>query len=78
MSCVTTFATTITTITRDYLKLLFVMVSLVGMIILHGMELLVPPPARYPDLYPALFSIYGAANLVVVYVLGIARQWCDL
>ena len=55
----------------------FVMVSLVGMILLHGMEIFVKPPVRYPDLYPALFSIYGASNLVVVYVLGITRQSCD-
>ena len=55
----------------------FVMVSLVGMILLHGMEVFVKPPVRYPDLYPALFSIYGASNLVVVYVLGVARQWYD-
>lgn len=41
---------------------------------LHGMEALVPPPARYPDLYPALFSLFGAANLLVVYILGVAWQ----
>jgi hypothetical protein len=45
-----------------------------GMCVLHGMEALVLPPARYPDLYPALFSLFGAANLLVVYTLGVAWQ----
>lgn len=43
----------------------------IGMLVLHAMELLVPPPARYPDLYPALFSIYGCANLTFIYLVGV-------
>jgi hypothetical protein len=42
--------------------------------VLHGMEALVLPPVRYPDLYPALFSLFGAANLLVVYILGVVWQ----
>ena len=46
-----------------------------GMLVLHGLEAVVAPPPRYPDLYPALFSLYGACNLLVVYVLGVTWQW---
>ncbi len=45
------------------------------MLVLHGLELFVAPPARYPDLYPALFSIYGAANLTAAYLYGVAWQF---
>ena len=45
------------------------------MIVLHCMEAKVVPPERYPDLYPALFSLFGAANLIVVYVVGVFWQW---
>ena len=41
------------------------------MIGLHGLEHFVAPPPRLPDLHAALFSIYGAANLVVVYCLTV-------
>ena len=47
----------------------------VGMIVLHGLEALITPPPRYPDLYPALFSLHGACNLIVVYILGVTWQW---
>jgi hypothetical protein len=43
-------------------------VSFMGMLVLHALCALVPPPARFPHLYPALFSIYGAANLSCAYV----------
>jgi alpha-1,3-glucosyltransferase len=48
----------------------FVALSTVGMVILHALEALLPSllAGRYPDLYPALFSIYGAANLLVAYL----------
>lgn len=38
-------------------------VSSAGMLLLLMLEAWLPPPDRYPDLYPALFSIYGAMNL---------------
>jgi hypothetical protein len=44
---------------------------LTGMIVLHVLEVYMPPPPRYPDLYPALFSLYGAASGVVVFVIVI-------
>ena len=44
------------------------------MLILHAAWALKPPPERYPDLYPALFSLYGCANLVCVYILGVMWQ----
>ena len=45
-----------------------------GMLVLHALEATVPPPARYPDLYPALFSLFGAANLLAVYIWGVVWQ----
>mgnify|MGYP006192646881 CR=1 FL=1 len=50
-------------------------VSLLGMLVLHLLELYVPAPARLPDLYAALFSIYGAGCLCVVYVVCVSWMW---
>jgi hypothetical protein len=47
----------------------------IGMIILHIMEAFVRPPEKYPDLYPALFSLFGAVNLIVIYCIGVYWQW---
>ena len=54
------------------MKKLLVGLSTFGALVLHAMELTVSPPSRYPDLYPALFSIYGAANLMVFYFIFLA------
>lgn len=48
--------------------------SYAGMIILHALEALLPPPARYPDLYPALFAIFGTAHFLLFYLLGLTWQ----
>lgn len=45
----------------------FVTVSTAGALALHACEALLPPPARYPHLYPALISMYGAVNLLVFF-----------
>jgi alpha-1,3-glucosyltransferase len=45
----------------------FVVVSTAGALALHACEALLPPPARYPHLYPALISMYGAVNLLVFF-----------
>lgn len=45
------------------------------MIVLHLLELFVRPPAHLPDLYAALFSIFGALNLCVVYLVGVCWLW---
>ena len=45
---------------------------------LHFMPLVVPPPARYPDLYPALVALLGAAGFGLAYVavaLHEAKPW---
>jgi len=55
-------------------KLCIVYLSVFGMIALHIAEICVSPPARFPHLYPALFSLYGAANLVLVYIMGVMWQ----
>lgn len=46
-----------------------------GMVVLHLLEALVPPPPRYPDIYPALFSIFGACNLCTIYLLVLYWQF---
>ena len=38
------------------------------------MEFLIDPPSKYPDIFPALFSIFGALNLVAVYVISVYYQ----
>ena len=48
-----------------------IIITVEGMLVLHVLELYVQPPAKYPDLYPALFSIYGCANLAFIYLVGI-------
>jgi len=45
------------------------------MIVLHMAEATIPAPARYPDLYPALFAIYGAANFLFCYIVGLCKLW---
>jgi hypothetical protein len=52
-----------------------VLLACAGMVLLHAAELFVTPPARYPDLYPALFSIFGAGNLLAAYLSCVAWQW---
>jgi len=46
-----------------------------GMLVLHLLELFVPAPARLPDLYAALFSIFGAACLCIVYLVCVSWMW---
>lgn len=45
------------------------------MLVLHGLEVWVPPPAHLPDLYAALFSIFGAANLCYIYAHCVRRMY---
>ena len=40
-----------------------------GLVPLHFMPLVVPPPARYPDLYPALVALLGAAGFGLAYIM---------
>jgi hypothetical protein len=47
----------------------------IGMIVLHLLEIFSPPPARLPDLYPALFAVYGAVNFLVAYLYGVVWLW---
>ena len=58
-------------------KIVFVILSISGMLVLHCMECLILPPKRYPDLYPALFSLYSAGNLVVMYLIGNYYLFCE-
>lgn len=57
------------------LQCLVVTVSLIGMLVLHALEAFVPPPGRYPDLYPALFSIYSFGHFLLAWVYGTVWQW---
>jgi hypothetical protein len=45
------------------------------MVVLHVLEGMVVPPSRYPDIFPALFAIYGAMNFSAAYVYGVAWLW---
>lgn len=50
-------------------KKFFIILSYLGMIILHFLEIFYKPPSRYPDLFPALFSIFGSINFCFVYFI---------
>ena len=45
------------------------------MILLHLAEVIIKPPSRYPDLFPALFAIYGAINFLFAYLYGLYWLW---
>lgn len=60
--------------TVGQLKTAAVCLSCLGMFVLHAAEALVPPPARLPHLYPALFSLYGAANLTALFLYTLRMQ----
>ncbi len=49
--------------------------SYCGMFLLLLCELTIVPPPRYPDLYPALFSIFGAGNFIVLYIYFVIWLW---
>ena len=53
------------------LKCIFITLSSLGIVVLHICEVYIRPPTRYPDLYPALYSLYGVCNLLVVYLVTI-------
>ena len=55
----------------------FVIVSTVGAVALHLAELFVSPPLSKPHLYPALISVYGAANLSVFFAFTLYKQQCS-
>jgi hypothetical protein len=44
------------------------------MLSLHILELCIQPPERYPDIYPALFSIFGAANFTAALIVFVIWQ----
>ena len=49
--------------------------SLAGMAALHAADLLVAPPARYPDLHAALFAAYACVHLGCAYLAALYAQW---
>ncbi len=59
--------------TFSQLSGMFVILSFLGIVILHGLQFMYPSllSERYPDLHPALFSIFGAVNLVIMYLVTI-------
>lgn len=46
-----------------------------GMILLHVGHLFIIPPIHLPDLFQALFALYGALNLLVAYVYMVYSLW---
>ena len=49
--------------------------SLAGMAALHAADLLMAPPARYPDLHAALFAAYACVHLGCAYLAALYAQW---
>ena len=45
------------------------------MLLLHAAEALLPPPARYPDLYAVAFAAFSCAHLVLSYLACLYAQW---
>ncbi|KAG0302475.1 Glucosyltransferase-like protein [Dissophora globulifera] len=50
-------------------------VNLLAMSTIHLAEVLVPPPARYPDLYPVLNTLWGAGGFVLYWLYFNYRQF---
>ncbi|KAG0328472.1 Glucosyltransferase-like protein [Dissophora globulifera] len=50
-------------------------VNLLVMSTIHLAEMLVPPPARYPDLYPVLNTLWGAGGFVLYWLYFNYRQF---
>lgn len=46
-----------------------------GMLVLHTGFAFIEPPQRYPDLFPALFAIYGFVNLGLAYIYFAVSLW---
>ena len=46
-----------------------------AMAALHAADLLVAPPARYPDLHAALFAAYACVHLGCAYLAALYAQW---
>ena len=49
--------------------------SVVGMLLLHALEALVTPPARYPDLHSVAFAAFSCVHFGLAYVAAVATQW---
>ena len=49
--------------------------SIAGATLLHALQLVVPPPQRYPYLIDALFTTYAFLHLVVTMLYLNWRQW---
>lgn len=59
----------------DRLKVVFVATSSAGAIVLHAMQAVLPPPQKYPHLYPALISMFGAGSLCVFFLFSLHKQY---
>jgi hypothetical protein len=58
-----------------HLRSVFFTLSHLIMYLLLAGWLLLEPPERLPDLYPVLFALFGAANLLVAYVYFVYRMY---
>jgi hypothetical protein len=48
---------------------------IVGIMALHVASQVLSPPARYPDLFAALFALYGSILFIGVYVYLVFSLW---
>lgn len=52
-----------------------VLVSCTGMLVLHVLHASLAPPARYPDLYALLFSVWSFLHFVFAWAYGVFWQF---
>jgi hypothetical protein len=51
--------------------------SLIGVTVLHLAMQFIDPPPRYPDIYPALFALFGFCNLLWTLIYSLTWQLFD-
>lgn len=52
-----------------------IIISLIGMLLIHILEILIPPPAKLPDLWLLIYAIYSFIHFVVFYCYIIFKQY---
>ena len=58
-----------------HVKKCIVGLSIFGMVLLHIGYAFISPPAKLPDLFPALFALYSSCNLVFCYIYFVTWQY---
>ncbi|KAF0700144.1 Aste57867_9332 [Aphanomyces stellatus] len=53
----------------------YVLVSLVGIVVLHVLQATVPPPVKYPHVHEYLFALYACGHFLFALVYATYWQW---